>query len=350
MFGSSDEAANRPTHLFSSEEKGVGSSESDHEQHRGRTDSDSSSALVAYRTTEHNGSVPRYDSSSLFGNESEDNIDFDTIQDDASGSADEVSVLETDSNPSSPPQYQFAFPLPPSSSNNFVPKPAPTPAQRRAAARARNAARPPNLVTVSGFHRPLPLRSYESEAFLFPTTRLQGGENAHRRSTTATSPIRGRHALHIGGLDEMTRRIGPSNFRVREPSRNTSAASFTSLPRNSTQSSMLLSRTFIDAETLASNPLGDVYRSVTEAYMRESLDRTRERGAQLPTVQLASLPPFEITWRDVNEQLLVAIYGRKNVALTVADVHFVDRIAREMREGVGTISGYEWVGQLFQPN
>jgi len=63
---------------------------------------------------------------------------------------------------------------------------------------------------------------------------------------------------------------------------------------------------------------------------------------------MRSLPSFERAWRNVNEQLLVAIYGRNDVELTDADVTFVDRIAKELSDGVGQIGGYEWVGALFQ--
>jgi hypothetical protein len=50
----------------------------------------------------------------------------------------------------------------------------------------------------------------------------------------------------------------------------------------------------------------------------------------------------------VNEQLLIAIYGRNDAELTSEDITCVDRIAKELCDGVGQIGGYEWVGALFQ--
>ena len=63
---------------------------------------------------------------------------------------------------------------------------------------------------------------------------------------------------------------------------------------------------------------------------------------------MGSLPSFERAWRTVNEQLLIAIYGRNDLELTELDITSVDRIAKELSDNVGQIAGYEWVGALFQ--
>ncbi|KAH7394535.1 hypothetical protein BKA66DRAFT_567470 [Pyrenochaeta sp. MPI-SDFR-AT-0127] len=96
---------------------------------------------------------------------------------------------------------------------------------------------------------------------------------------------------------------------------------------------------------VSSNSVPELYRAVTEAQIREILERTRGQGAQLPTVDWKALFPFERAWREVNEQLLVAIYGRRDVLLTNPDVQYVDCISRVLKDGNGA-SG--WLLKMFQ--
>jgi hypothetical protein len=231
-----------------------------------------------------------------------------------------------------------------------VPQSAPTPAQSRIAAQSRHATRVPNFGAKSVFHRPLPLRSYESEAFLFPTARAQSSPHHNRAASLTTSPSRTHRPLDIGGLDEFSRRVGPSNLRIRNsPTKNSRASTGAILKHDSMESLNPAQSPDVpdSAATTGPGSLGHVYKAVTEAYIREALKRTRDRGAQLPIVDWQSLSSFEVAWRNANEQLLVAIYGQYDVTLTSADVTFVDRIANEMKNGVGQIAGYEWVGALF---
>jgi hypothetical protein len=47
------------------------------------------------------------------------------------------------------------------------------------------------------------------------------------------------------------------------------------------------------------------------------------------------MSPFERSWREVNEELLIWIYGRQDTWLSPEDVESVDCVAREVRANVG---------------
>lgn len=66
--------------------------------------------------------------------------------------------------------------------------------------------------------------------------------------------------------------------------------------------------------------------------MRRKLRESQIYGSSLPDVNATSLSIFERTWRNVNEKLIVKIYGRKDVDLSEADVKYVEYIARQMRK------------------
>ncbi|KAF2798980.1 hypothetical protein K505DRAFT_357062 [Melanomma pulvis-pyrius CBS 109.77] len=240
-------------------------------------------------------------------------------------------------------QIQYSLPSPRSRPHplSFIPGPVPTLSERRAGVYSRRAAHVPSP-TASNFHRALPLRSYEMEAFLDPTFCVQSQVSPRRSNSTTTSPSREGRAVQIEGLSEMTRRIGPSNLRPR-------ATSVSARPVSQTSLAPSQAPTLADApaSSTPSNPLGAAYKSITSAYILELLQKTRARGAQLPSVRNRSLSLYDIAWREVNEDLIVAIYGRKDVELSQIEVDFVDRIAKEMKEGAGSISGNEWIGQLF---
>lgn len=96
-----------------------------------------------------------------------------------------------------------------------------------------------------------------------------------------------------------------------------------------------------------SNSIREAYRAATKAHITELLQRTRSRGAHVQTVEWNNLTAFEKTWREVNEQLLVSIYGKRDVSLTEADAEYVDAIARGIREGEGSGSLNEWLRGTF---
>jgi hypothetical protein len=91
--------------------------------------------------------------------------------------------------------------------------------------------------------------------------------------------------------------------------------------------------------------LATAYRTVAAdiARLRDLLGQTRARGETLESVDWQTLSPFERAWREVNEDLLISIYGRQDTELTALDVEYVDLIARELRESASA----RWVHEVF---
>ncbi|KAF2475986.1 uncharacterized protein BDR25DRAFT_379620 [Lindgomyces ingoldianus] len=175
----------------------------------------------------------------------------------------------------------------------FIPGPVPTSAERRAAVQARRQAQLQGA-PVSGLHRPLPLRSFDNES-IRGHSYWSSSSSANLRSTSDPDPSRG-HPLPRGTLTGLSNRIGPSIL--------TRMASRPVLPAS---------------EALAPNA---AYRSATSEHIRGLLQQTRARGAQLGSVNRSSLSAFEVAWRNSNEALIVAIYGRSDVVLGNEDVEF----------------------------
>lgn len=65
--------------------------------------------------------------------------------------------------------------------------------------------------------------------------------------------------------------------------------------------------------------------------IRSVLADTRARGEQLPLEDWNAMSAFELSWREVNEDLLIWIYGRQDTWLSPEDVESVDCIAREVK-------------------
>ncbi|KAF2127922.1 hypothetical protein P153DRAFT_44155 [Dothidotthia symphoricarpi CBS 119687] len=360
---------------------------------------------------------------------------------------DEISILESASSISdseNKAQYSYALSAPPP--NPAVADPAPTPSQRRATLKARRSMQHPSLMdNVPNFHRPLPLRSYESEAHLYPTSRVQA--IAPTRMTEGTpspcSPVT--EARYTGtspkttstsfsGLDRNSETLsGPHDLIPLPPSLTTAVKQYPSQSRHvdcpqpqrierrsegTTGRSALLPlppRSFLDNNssvgahtthkdytgikhqnsfrtgrtsensrrlstasiiaafpipsmqdetdelpmavsratsspelTTASTSIAEAYRAIAKAHITELLQQTRSRGTHLQNVDWNDLTPFERTWREVNEPLLVSIYGRRDVLLTDADVEYVDSIARGLREGIDATSSVDWLCRVFR--
>jgi hypothetical protein len=94
--------------------------------------------------------------------------------------------------------------------------------------------------------------------------------------------------------------------------------------------------------------LTDAYKNITAAYITNALQRTRARGAVLPAVRWSTLDSSEVVWRVANEDLIERVYGRTDIVLSEVEKDFVNKIAAEMKEGVGSIEGHEWVKALLQ--
>jgi hypothetical protein len=94
--------------------------------------------------------------------------------------------------------------------------------------------------------------------------------------------------------------------------------------------------TLSDSSATPVNELLDATRSApSRATIRAILAQTRARGEALPVIEWNSISPFERSWREQNEELLVAIYGRQDTWLGSADVTYVDCIEREIRAHPG---------------
>jgi len=235
-----------------------------------------------------------------------------------------------------------------------------TPAQRRAAAQARRDARPTNIAAQSAFHRLLPLRSYESEAYLFPTVRDQTSRSHLRSSSLNASPLRARPGAQNStsdnedGDDDNNSRgnavASSSSIDKEDGEQEEEEEHAASVPHPPASPSLSLSLFPAVPASSAPSPaaLATAYRSITTAHIRQALVGTRARGAQLPTAEAASLSRYERAWRETHAELLASVYGRADAVLGPEDVRLVNKIARELREGVGRCGGYEWVGELFR--
>jgi hypothetical protein len=97
---------------------------------------------------------------------------------------------------------------------------------------------------------------------------------------------------------------------------------------------MLVSRATLSEESAA--PVGALVESCRSTSgsrdtIREILEKTRARGEMLPVLEWKSMSAFERSWREIKEELLVAIYGRQDTWLSSADVAYVDCIEKEFR-------------------
>jgi hypothetical protein len=95
--------------------------------------------------------------------------------------------------------------------------------------------------------------------------------------------------------------------------------------------------TLSDASAAPVHALFEASRSAfaSRNTIREILAQTRARGELLPVIEWHSISPFERSWREQNEELLVAIYGRQDTWLSSADVAYVDCIEKEIRANPG---------------
>jgi hypothetical protein len=95
--------------------------------------------------------------------------------------------------------------------------------------------------------------------------------------------------------------------------------------------------TLSDASAAPVNALLEASRSARASsnVIRNILAQTRARGEMLPVIEWHTISPFERSWREQNEELLVAIYGRQDTWLSSADVTYVDCIEKEIKSNPG---------------
>ena len=302
---------------------------------------------------------------------------------------DQCSLLEsvsTTSEHQTQTQYQFA--VQPPAPQPVITGPAPTPLQRRATAEARRKSQAPDENSPAiNFHRPLPLRSYESEATIFPIAGTQVYPSRTRARSVTSIAASSRHATETMSLPPLpcssqirSSPIGscPSGFdrdnshtkiseRVdqyvgsishRSSSASTLAA-FPIPPMNNPvgELPMLVSRvasstqalqTTSSQRPLSSVSLDDTYRAITKVNIIALLQRTRARGEGLQNIEWDKLSSFERAWREMNDILLVTVYGRKDVVLDETDVAYIDCIARELRSGSNEDISPNWIRRIFE--
>ncbi|ORY16561.1 hypothetical protein BCR34DRAFT_556837 [Clohesyomyces aquaticus] len=200
----------------------------------------------------------------------------------------------------------------------FVPGPAPTSEQRFEAVQARRQAQLLGA-PVHSINRSLPQRSFSLHS------------HNVSRSSDSGSP-RNRHSLYAS--DSHRRQLPRGTLTSLSSSIEPSA-----LARAPTPSLMSMSALQVSESTDAQKP--------TSEYITAWIQQARARTDTSATVDRASLSAFERAWRDDNEALIIAIFSRSAVPLGEEDVELVGHIGRELKNGVGRISGYEWTRELF---
>lgn len=297
----------------------------------------------------------------------------------------EGSVLESESDfhgDEAPTQYQFAV-----QPQLIMAGPLPGPSQRREAAEARRKTRAPCLSAQAvNFHRPLPLRSYEIEATMFPTAGAQA-TSGHKRSKSVTSVIASRRSTteptaapyvpdsfqarnSLEGIKQEFYEGNNSYIKISEQvnreattvsQRSSSASTLAAFPIPPMDNPvgrlpMLVSRAVSSPQSIrtstsqhpvASASLDDTYRAIVKVAMDAVLQRTRKQGKRLPSVDLDSLTSFERAWREMNAVLLTTIYGRTDAVLSKDDIDYIDRIAEVLRSESAGVESTDWVRHMF---
>ena len=302
---------------------------------------------------------------------------------------DECSLLESASTTSDQEvqtQYQFALQAP--APQPVITGPASTSSERRATAKARRKSQVRNLASPAvNFHRPLPLRSYESEAIMFPTASAQAVSSCNRARSVTSIIDSTRHATETmrhpplpistqsyssadhteqGNLKrddshtKASKQVDQCAVSVAQHSSNASTlAAFPIPPMGNPvgELPMLVFRAISPTQILHQTPsqhpmaagsLENTYRAITKVNMVAVLQRTRIRGEQLQVVDWEKLTSFERAWREMNEILLVTIYGRKDVSLNETDVAYIDCVARELRNDSNDSGSMDWVRRIFE--
>lgn len=254
--------------------------------------------------------------------------------------------------------------------------------KRRATSDAHLELRYPNLdlaAAKSNCH--LPLRSCDSAATILPVASFQA-RSSHNRAKSVTSVVHSsRHVVEAMQHPQLpftspirgsTSNAVQNDFGRRSPYAKMSAqvhrsnsglafntstlAKFPIPPMDNPvgEIPMLISRATTSSQALhqtaslrpmPSATLEDTYRAITKVHMTSVLKRTRARGEKLQVVDWDKLPNFERGWRNFNEIILVAIYGRKDVKLEPDDVDFIDCICVELRNGEKIA---DWVRRMFE--
>ncbi|KAF1914308.1 hypothetical protein BDU57DRAFT_549510 [Ampelomyces quisqualis] len=301
-------------------------------------------------------------------NDSQYHDAFDTMHDYATSAT--TSILESastaDSNQHQSTRYAYTMPYP---IDNTVDNYRGT-AHLRTADLVRRAASMgcrPNR-RAGQLHRPLPLRSYESEAHLHPTIGARGA-STHARTLSAGNLIRSNRPAALGveraqdnsnqpGLDRPRDSSTPGESEsLFEPTQSSVATTLLNFPVPPMSNPVGLLPMHVSRATTARSsisstnsapPVGSLAAAIQSIsysanMVRNILHDTRARGEQLPSINWTNMSPFERSWRESNEELLVGIYGRVDTWLSTADVAFVDCVGTEL-----AATGSHLVWELFR--
>lgn len=304
---------------------------------------------------------------------------------------DKVSVLEsvsTTSDEEGQTLYQFIANAPIPRSKTVVAGLVSTLSKRHLAAESHCKTENPSLDKPPlSFHRPLPLRSYESEATMFLTAGAQAypGRNRSKSVTSIVNNTKGttytmahpilpasshicRSIDHIG--QGSPKRDSPHHkiseqidlcpvSSLQYSSHATTLASFPIPPMVNPVGELpiLVSRAATSPPVLhpalsqhfvGTTSLEETYRAITKVNMTAILQRTRARGEQLRIVDWEQLNSFEQAWRKVNGVLLVTIYGRQDVVLDASDIAYIDCVAAELRNASNDADPMVWIRRMFE--
>jgi hypothetical protein len=229
------------------------------------------------------------------------------------------------------------------------------------------------------FRRPLPLRSYESEAAMYPIASYQAASTRNRSQSVTSVVNSARHATEamqhpkLPAITDVQFNDNESSFDSRINSyikiseqldrcmtpvsqRTSGVGTLSEFPIPPMDNPvgelpMLVSRAVASPQdpslrhTASQSPPDDTYRAITRFNMSSTLGRSRARGETLQVVEWEQLPSFERAWRDKNQVLLVTIYGRKDIVLEKSDIDFVDCISNELHND-GNVPA-DWVRRIF---
>ncbi|KAF1939021.1 hypothetical protein EJ02DRAFT_514147 [Clathrospora elynae] len=296
------------------------------------------------------------------------------------GSSDDLSLLETSSDVSDDDGHvraQYAYYEASSTTGFRIPIPTPELPRHHSDRQARHQTPQSPMANVTSFHRPLPLRSYESEAHLYPTSRAQGASSHNRANSAtesimqssrpvsyATDPVHNQATALTPRSSSLAPALVPVSDRSYTAARHVSNDVGYALPdfslalrrfeelgslaesrtqehlRSSSITSMLA--TFPEPPSAAHGSAPILHEQVTNLPQQ-----SHPHVPSVPTVDWDTLSPFERAWRELNTQLLVSIYRTRDVQLNAEEVGFVDEISRRLRHDVAPSSAGDWARGIF---
>ncbi|KAF2205308.1 hypothetical protein GQ43DRAFT_437124 [Delitschia confertaspora ATCC 74209] len=199
----------------------------------------------------------------------------------------------------------------------FLCGPAPTPLEHRLRAASRRTDGNMQTNARNGPSYLLPLRT--------------GSQPQSSTRGPATTPTR---SLSTSAMRSTSSPLRSAPLAFRSPQQTANPR--TTIARSSSDTlSQISSPPSIRTEVRGSS-IFEVWRKATEDHMLRILEGTRHRGAQLPSIDPATESGYARAWRESREKIIVAVYGRRNVELSVGERVEVDNIAKQLAGPLGT--------------